>query len=58
MTWRPISEAPDEAVLLLGWWCNLLGVKSWECEVEYYARDNGEYSATHWMPLPEPPEDA
>ncbi len=53
--WQPIETAPDEAVLLLGWWCDLLGSKSWECEVEYYARDNGKYPATHWMSLPAPP---
>ncbi len=53
--WQPIETAPDGDILLLGWWCEFLGAKSWECEVEFYGRGDG-HCATHWMHLPSPPE--
>ena len=66
--WQPIETAPHETTVLLGWieeWS-----REWKCEVGFASRGSawpapggGRYSnyfrhgrATHWMPLPEPPE--
>lgn len=54
--WQNIESAPDDDVLILGWWATFLGVRSWECEIEHYDREFGDHCATHWMPLPDPPE--
>ena len=51
--WKPIETAPDDELVLLGWWVNVPDVgKWWEVEVEYPRK-----GPTHWMPLPTPPKD-
>lgn len=62
--WRPIDTAPqDGSLILLGWWRTWSKVE-FECEVKAAGNiDTGRPGtrwmhgqATHWMPLPEPPE--
>lgn len=56
--WQPIETAPDGDVLLLGWWFPITpggSSMSWECDVEWYEIGGG-HCATHWQPLPPPPE--
>lgn len=54
--WQPVSdETPADVILLLGW--HGFGDK-WETTTDYYNSTRGGWyhgSATHWMPLPEPP---
>lgn len=61
--WQPIERMPEHGKLvLLGW--DEFG--EWQCEVSAYSTgrryDNGYSSvsyhayATHWQPLPEPPQ--
>jgi hypothetical protein len=58
MQWRLIEEAPHNENVLLGWWSG----DQWETEVALASwgwRNDTKLSvhgsATHWMPLPEPP---
>ena len=49
--WQPIETAPDDRVLLVGWWSSSAGYHLWEFDVEY--REGSP--ATHWLDLPPPP---
>lgn len=65
MKWQPIETAPHEELLVLGWW-ELWPTKVWKQEIALASageRFPNGYSnrwehgrATHWMPLPVPPE--
>lgn len=68
--WRPIETAPkgneestwepgpdillyDHYKMAVGYWCN--ANKEWV--TDYRGKGNFDYvSATHWQPLPEPPQ--
>ena len=60
MQWRPIEEAPPNTLQLLGWlyvdpWDN----SRWEEDIGVAQDTRGGWRhghATHWMPLPQPPE--
>ena len=68
--WQPIATAPHETEVLLGWMNEWSEPNEWRCEIgcatsgrDWPAPDGGRFSsysmhgsATHWMPLPEPPE--
>ena len=64
--WRPIETAPHEEVVLLGWWqSDWLGNDDWVSEVDHasFGWRRGSISsrsyhgrATHWQPLPPPPQ--
>ena len=65
-TWQPIATAPRDRAILL--WDNhfqqcvvarAYGPHHWFIEESYGPNDDGEIpikDATHWMPLPEPPD--
>lgn len=65
MAWQPVETAPHETNILLGYWKDW-PKREWVTEVGWYSRGqrfkNGHsnYSrhgyATHWMPLPDPPQ--
>ena len=65
MNWKPIETAPkDEAILTFDRYCGVMMVrwdrqhKDWRVLDPYLARLAGdEFNMTHWMPLPEPPEE-
>ena len=57
--WRPIDTAPRDADVLLGWWQDW-PERQWECAAGLAGSTKGGWlhgQATHWMPLPAPPED-
>jgi hypothetical protein len=64
MSWQPIETAPHGVRVLLGWrdwrdhaWCMEVAPAShgWRgVEVSTMSRHG---SATHWMPLPPPPDE-
>ena len=64
--WRPIKSAPvDGTILLLGWWREWPKTE-WVMEVSMAGNVDNPFihpgsghlhgQATHWMPLPDPPE--
>lgn len=60
--WRPIATAPkDEPVLLYSEdWEMTLGdvlVGFVDHDGRCVVAETDDYNATHWMPLPEPPDD-
>ena len=63
MDWQPISSAPHNAAVLLCWadwrdgkWCMQVGAASTGGTYENgYSNRSYHGSATHWMPLPNPP---
>lgn len=52
--WRPIETAPKDDLVLVAWKVRMTDVGAW-WEFEIERADSIDY-ATHWMPLPEPPE--
>ena len=72
MTWQPIETAPRPDVLVLLWDGEDVGVgfrwyfayaqkepfnKEWELLTNDLYGGPGTMVPTHWMPLPEPPEE-
>lgn len=59
--WQPIDTAPADTELLLGWFHQFLGDgRCWHMTVDFACSTRGGWwhgQATHWMPLPEPPEE-
>jgi hypothetical protein len=66
MTWQPIESAPVDGTPILGAWQCLN--KRWDMNCMFWFEEDGEgdwfdynaeyiHTPTHWMPLPEPPED-
>ena len=70
--WQPISEAPMDGTVVLLWWDgDFAPLAHWDgCQWVYkmaqawpdgmadiIARRLLGYEPTHWMPLPEPPEE-
>ncbi len=63
MKWRPIETAPKHRMWILGWDGKDLAIIEFLpfAELWMVVHDTGDYywadySPTHWMPLPEPPE--
>lgn len=65
MKWQPIETAPkDETRIILGRWSEWLGsMEAWDGrwsswgDVWTHKGRTNEMSPTHWMPLPEPPQE-
>ncbi len=62
--WQPIETAPKDGDWVLSWDGECLAIVHWSeyyegfivsHDAEEYAWQN--YSPTHWMPLPEPPDE-
>jgi Protein of unknown function (DUF551) len=58
--WQPIETAPKDRPFLIYWQQSLIGqpcvdIVSWQEYQEILGY--GEPPATHWMPLPDPPEE-
>jgi hypothetical protein len=62
MAWKPIGTAPTDGSPILGWQSNGAVVCWWVPEWEWWemTRRGATMLAkpSHWMPLPEPPQDA
>ena len=63
MTWQPIDTAPEDTYVLVwcpDYYCHECGVAMLHSEDGCW-RDREGYlplaTPTHWMPLPEPPEE-
>lgn len=59
MDWQPIETAPPTRLLLLGNTRHDVGIvfTGWKAmNGRIYADSGDSVKATHWMPLPEPPE--
>lgn len=62
MTWQPIESAPKDGTIIDLWARGLTGMRRVaDCQVrngEWYCRAHFDIvrHATHWMPLPDPPE--
>lgn len=64
LPWEPIESAPHNKAVLLAWkdwrdgqWC--MAVDAYSTGQRYangYSTVSNHGSATHWMPLPEPPK--
>ena len=62
MTWKPIDTAPKDGTCILGYADDETTVvywfhvgRNWELSVSGAYCDDGEWTPTHWMPLPSPP---
>ena len=62
MDWQPIETAPRDGIAIIGAWQCLN--KTWDMNmVQFYDGNwfnyyyDGAHNPTHWMPLPNPPED-
>ena len=62
--WQLIETAPRDGTVILGYadgematveWCDL--GKYWSLMVEGSYAEDGEWTPTHWMPLPDPPNE-
>ena len=62
LAWQPISTAPHEVEVLLGWeewdgaWKTEVSVATWGWRKGTVSRMSQHGQATHWMPLPAPPK--
>jgi hypothetical protein len=69
MTWQPISTAPKDGSQVILWWQDTeRGGKPRAIQGEWYCAKDGDefwwsspsmpigFVATHWMPIPPPPE--
>jgi len=62
--WRPIESAPHNEEVLLGWrdwdgaWMSEVGMASWGWRNEHVSNMSQHGRATHWQPLPIPPEES
>ena len=67
--WQPIETAPRDGKPILGWckWEEAAAVVYWHAAYRGSERwwnllvcgshaEDGEWTPTHWMPLPEPPK--
>ena len=64
LDWQPIETAPHEDPILLAWqawpewkWVMEVGYASTGYRNEVGSSISHHGSATHWQPLPQPPED-
>jgi hypothetical protein len=60
--WRPIATAPKDGTSILGWWFNECMIVDWCVVLERWgSTHDGEDmflpEPTHWMPLPDGPEE-
>jgi len=60
--WRPIATAPKDGTPILGWWAGECMIVDWCIFVERWSsshdgEDMFSPEPTHWMPLPEGPEE-
>lgn len=58
--WQPIETAPEDTLLLVWqeWGPRLRYIRHGELWDENEFLDDSEREVSHWMPLPEPPEDS
>lgn len=59
MTWQPIETAPRDGTLVLVYREGIIDMAVWSDHFACWitcASNQGE-KRTHWMPLPEPPEE-
>jgi len=61
--WQPIEKAPKDGTSILGFAGGMFAVVHWYGNGNYWDLDvcgsyaeDGEWTPTHWMPLPEPPK--
>jgi len=60
MEWKPIETAPKGAAIVYDTEKGVLPnayIFSTDGRATYGYHNNTAYSVTHWMPLPEPPQD-
>lgn len=55
MEWQPIETAPKDNTRILLWDGQIASTGSWYHD-EWAGDDYEAIDATHWMPLPDPPE--
>ena len=56
--WQPIETAPDQRVLAFAAGIRRIVSPVYKSEGRMWWCDSGAYvSPTHWMPLPDPPEE-
>ena len=58
-TWQPIETAPKEKPVLTFRRAKLMAVAEYDVEHEQWLCIDGAFlvNVTHWMPLPEPPDE-
>ena len=60
MTWQPIETAPKDGAIVLVFIGGIMGTGFWDDEVDDWELCGyliGSAKPTHWMPLPDPPEE-
>ena len=57
--WQPIETAPRDGKLIVVYTKGIIDIAFWNGPLEYWATFAFYQSKrpTHWMPLPEPPEE-